>query len=384
MAKTKYEITADPDTIIILQNPDAAFASWSLTGGGRDHMALAHESAVDNSAVDNPAVEYSAVDNPVVEYSAVDEITPGGAEQETDLIIANEANKSNSTEGDEVWYYVSRRHLTAVSPKFERVLVDANWKEGTRDENDGLFHVSATDWDSEALRYFLQVLHLRNSQVPREVSLEMLAKIAVLIDFYDCAEALEPFTERWVEHARVVSPVPSDFCRDLILWMCIAWVLKLPNEFLQTTRVAIKENDREFPTLGLPITACVDRIEESRTQAIDTIFSQLQSLLEELGSPQYQCPSGYPFECGSMLYGALTKEMDLQQLLPAPVAPYSGLSMVEVYKRIQRIRSPVWFFSGHRQKQIQHSCDLRVKVMAIADSATRLAIGPGLEDFKSH
>jgi hypothetical protein len=31
----------------------------------------------------------------------------------------------------------------------------------------------------------------------------MLAKIAVWIDLYDCAEALESFTERWIEYLRV-------------------------------------------------------------------------------------------------------------------------------------------------------------------------------------
>jgi hypothetical protein len=132
-----------------------------------------------------------------------------------------------------------------------------DWKEGYRDENDGLYHVPARDWDSEALLYVLQILHLRYGQVPRTIPLEMLAKIAVLIDFYDCAEALESFTERWIEYLRVAAPVPSYFCRDLMLWMCIAWVLKLPQELVQATTVAIRRDDQELSTLGLPIMICV-------------------------------------------------------------------------------------------------------------------------------
>lgn len=67
--------------------------------------------------------------------------------------------------------------------------------------NDGLYHVPAEDWDGEALLCVLQVLHLHNSQVPRTVSLEMLAKIAVLVDFYKCADTAGPY------NLSILSPV---------------------------------------------------------------------------------------------------------------------------------------------------------------------------------
>ena len=241
MPRFEIKIDAKADTAIILKNPNASFAVWSLAEvDGEvdgDTTAFAHGSTANEPIFGD---------------------TDQGASNEV-AIVADEASEANSTdtEGDEIWYYVSRRHLVSASPTLERMLSGTNWKEGVRSEEDNLYHVPAKDWDSEALLCVLQVLHLRNGQVPRTVSLETLAKIVVLIDFYDCAEALESFTERWVEHLRVTAPVPSYFCRDLMLWMCVAWVLRLPQEFVQTTTVAVRRDDRELSTLGLPITICV-------------------------------------------------------------------------------------------------------------------------------
>jgi hypothetical protein len=234
MPKSSYEIDARADTVIILKNPNTSFAPWNLAEIGGDTTEFAHESTINDSISRD-------------------------ADQEASIEVATVADEPNpaNTEEDEVWYYVSRRHLGSASPILDRMLSGTDWKEGARDETDSLYHVPAEDWDSEALLCVLQILHLRNGQVPRKISLEMLAKIAFLIDFYNCAEALESFTERWIEHLKVTAPVPSYFCRDLMLWMCIAWVLKLPQEFVQTTTVAIRRDDQELSTLGLPIMTCI-------------------------------------------------------------------------------------------------------------------------------
>jgi hypothetical protein len=237
MPRSNNKIDAKADTVIILKNPNTSFAPWSLAEDGEDITKFAHESTVNDP-------------------------TSGATDQGASMgvaIVADDTGESNpaNIEEDEVWYYVSRRHLVSASPTMDRMLSGTDWKEGIRNENDGLYHVRVEDWDSEALLLVLQILHLRNSQVPRTVSLEMLGKISVLIDFYNCAEALESFTERWIEHLRVAAPVPSYLCRDLMLWMCIAWVLKLPQEFAQTTTVAIRRDEQELPTLGLPIVTCI-------------------------------------------------------------------------------------------------------------------------------
>ncbi|KAH8730304.1 hypothetical protein GQ44DRAFT_701142 [Phaeosphaeriaceae sp. PMI808] len=352
------------------------------------------EPNVEHTAPEEPNIEGAAPEDPPIEQYAVGEAAfeePAITIQEAEMEVygqtmrpAGYLSDGNLVErqdiDEEICYYVSSRHLTLASPKFERMLAGGRWKEGVRHETDGLYHIDAEDWDKEALLLLLEVLHHRNRRVPRRVSLEMLAKIAVLIDYYNCAEALEAFTEQWIEHLKVDSPVPSHFCRDLMLWMCIAWVLRLPHEFVQATTVAVRRDSDNLSTLGLPVNICVDRIEQIRREAIGTIFSQLQDLLQEYRSPQYFCPSGGSFECGSIHYGALTKELELHGLLPVPVAPFTGLSTPGLCIKLQQIRSPMWW--SHPRKGRQHPCSLSGRVMAITDTATRLAYGPELKDFE--
>lgn len=236
MPKSSYKIDTRADTVIILKNPNTSFAPWNLAEVDEDTTNFANKSTVNDSTSGD---------------------ADKGASSETTVADDTRESDPANTEEAEVSYYVSRRHLVSASSTLDRMISGIDWKEGNLDENDGLYHVPAQDWDSEALLYVLQILHLRNGQVPRTIPLEMLAKIAVLIDFYDCAEALESFTERWIEYLRATAPVPSYFCRDLMLWMCIAWVLKLPQEFVQATTVAIRRDDQELSTLGLPIMICV-------------------------------------------------------------------------------------------------------------------------------
>lgn len=116
-------------------------------------------------------------------------------------------------------------------------------------------------------------------------------------------------------------------------------------------------------------------------QEIGIIFSQLHDLLEKSRSQLYRCPHDDSYEYGSILYGALFKEMELQGLLPIPTAPYHDLSASELCTKMQRIRSPTWCRPG-KSKKSQHGCNLAEKVMAIADPVTRLANGPESKHFE--
>jgi hypothetical protein len=195
MPKSSYKMDTRVDTVIILKNLNTNFAPWNLAEVDEDTTNFANKSTVNDSTAGDAGK---------------------GASSET--IVADDTSESDpaNTEEAEVSYYVSRRHLVSASSALDRMISGADWKEGNLDENDSLYHVPAQDWDSEALLYVLQILHLRNGQVPRTIPLEMLAKIAVLIDFYDCAEVLESFIERWIEYLE--SPLP--FHRTFAAILC--------------------------------------------------------------------------------------------------------------------------------------------------------------------
>lgn len=233
MSKVFHDIDPNGDTLLILRNPNVSCASWGPDEAGNDALASSTDEETDATTSAQADTSRTSSCEPKLVDDCVSE--------------------------EEIHYRVSSRHLTLASERFEHMLAEENWKEGKRNDDDGLYHVFAEDWDSEALLVLLDVLHHRNRRVPRTVSLGMLAKLAVLIDYYSCAEALESFTERWVKHLKETSPIPSCVCRDLLLWMCIAWVLQLGDEFLQTTTVAIRRENEDLPTLGLPIVPCVSK-----------------------------------------------------------------------------------------------------------------------------
>jgi hypothetical protein len=82
----------------------------------------------------------------------------------------------------------------------------------------------------------------------------MLAKIAVLVDYYELvgAEVIERDTSGWIAHLRRVA-IPSSYCRDLVLWIWISQLFQMSKEFEQATAVAIRESQGCLQTLGLPI-----------------------------------------------------------------------------------------------------------------------------------
>ena len=78
----------------------------------------------------------------------------------------------------------------SASPWFNRVLKKHGCGESGRNEQDGHFHVRG-EWGEDAFLILMNIFHLQNDKVPEKVTLQTLAKIAVLVDYYDCAVAVK-------------------------------------------------------------------------------------------------------------------------------------------------------------------------------------------------
>jgi hypothetical protein len=182
---------------------------------------------------------------------------PSSAVQRTPSLPAQkDPEEPEEPEEESIHYHVSSRHLMLSSPIFKRMLTQNGFAESVRNELDGLFHIPALYWDAEAFLIVLQIVHGRNKQVPREVTLEMLAKIAVLEDYYYFGEALDVFTEVWIQKL-VMSPIPTVYDRDLVLWIWIAWVFDIEEQFKEATFTAIMQSTESLRTLDLPIPTIV-------------------------------------------------------------------------------------------------------------------------------
>jgi hypothetical protein len=274
MAKKIHKIVPAADTIIVLRSRQVCFAVWDrgdtevvvtgqqASGSGPSLPESTENDAVQEAFIDTEetSVEETAAEETAAEETAAEETAAEETAAEktaTDELISEE----------EIHYEVCSYQLRQASPKFRSMLSGGNWNESIPNEDDGCYHIHAEDWDEEALLILLNVLHFRNNNVPQSASLDMLAKIVVLAEYYNCLEAVKLLTHLWIKDLKSITSLPSEHCRDLMLWMCIAWVLRLPEEFTHTTAIAIKQSRKEeLPTLGLPITGFVGRSVPSSLQ----------------------------------------------------------------------------------------------------------------------
>lgn len=233
MTKVVHKIDPNPDTIIILKNPlvNVDFAIWNDSN--------AKNVDAKNSIPQETTAKETTIEEPVGEPDE-----PGNSNHKV------------------IHYHVSSRHLKLGSCHFERMLSGGTWKEGIPDETDGRYYITIEDWDEDALLILLNVFHLRNRKVPRSLSLIMLAKIAMLVEYYDCAEAVELSTEIWINCLKKDNNehIPKVPCQDLMLWMYISWVFRLSEVFTQTTAIMIKQSKQnELYISDLPIARFIGR-----------------------------------------------------------------------------------------------------------------------------
>ncbi|KAF1960015.1 hypothetical protein CC80DRAFT_438439 [Byssothecium circinans] len=377
MPITVHEIDPNADTIIILTNPCTNFAPWE--------DAASTTSANEESTQE---AEETATKAPVLEDGAAKELQLGAKEEqdENPLSLPDEPPKEDEDEG--IQYMVSSRHLAIASGYFKSSLAKKGWLEGVPSKVDGKYHLDASAWDPDAFLILLNVLHLHNRKVPRAISLEMLARIAVLVDYYRCAEAVEVFADVWITKARTDSPVPTKYGRDLMLWMLISWVFKLPSEFTTTTEIAIRQcrtptiQDMELP-IPKPI---LDAIEHKRYQMINELVETLHVQLLNYRRDGYSCPQGSDnnFMCSSVLLGALTKEMDrMGYLSPRPEVPFNGLSFERLCTEVGEMRTPIWHYkpANRCSDYYSHSCSFSGKIQSSIEMITGKGVGLDLHTF---
>lgn len=290
MVLTVHIIDPDADTVIVLTNPSTSFAPWvpvaaepveesiasieevptfdSYRGlskaqkkklekqqkADRMQMKLAEErraiAETEGSTIGAERVEH-ANGFPMGEGSATATVPEVSLPQHGEDSPSPEPAQINEPVEEEIHYHVSSRHLQLASSWFKRALTKEAWAES--ELVDGQYRISAQDWDEDALLLVLNILHLRNKQVPRTVSLDMLAKIAILVDYYSCGEAVELFTDMWIKDAKMKAAVPQSYCRDLVLWIWISWVFDLSQQFAKATAVAVSQCTEAMQTLNLPI-----------------------------------------------------------------------------------------------------------------------------------
>jgi hypothetical protein len=382
--------------ILILQNRNVAFAVWDE--GQPEPEPTSVESAqlleLDSSSnQDQPsAQEGSSPMEQIAGSSSPDEQSHSFAATGLYSESLDETSSMMSeSEQPGVRMRVSSSHLILASPYFKRML-RGDWKEACTLRAEGRLTIYVEeDWDPDALLILMNIIHGHTRKVTRTVSLEMLAKLAVLVDYYQCPEVVEVFSEMWINQLK--GTLPETYSRDLILWICISWVFHQSYEFEVTTGIALMQSEGPMQTLRLPIpkiivgrfavrlrnttplTTRTEKIDQQRQESIDQIITALHDLLDGFRESREPCS----FECDSILLGALTKQMHTRGLFsPRPALPLLGFNFATTAKSIRDIHSPVWISVNDSRK---HKCRLPTRIHPIIDRVEKGMKGLALKDI---
>lgn len=300
MNQIVHEIVSHFDTIIVLKNPCIDFAEWGqpVASTAEEIEEATQEYLAEKKRRESKKSETVAVPCTCHKEQLADAGTappdnggPGSAinlmEENTKMngksifdveapekreiinnsskIVENETQgvepvpeiTAEPTEEEGIRFRVCAGNLMSASASLNIALKRNGWMESYRVSEDKCFHISAEDWDEEAFVILMNIFHLRNRRVPREISLELLAKIAILADYYKCDESIELFIDKWVENLIAKTPIPTTYCRDLILWVWISWTFKLSDLFKRATAVVIEQCTEPVQNLALPIPAWI-------------------------------------------------------------------------------------------------------------------------------
>ncbi|CAF3451611.1 unnamed protein product [Fusarium graminearum] len=222
----------------------------------------------------------------------------------TSLQASNYGERSTNLPGQvEIRMLVSGTHLVLASSYFEKMF-SGPFVEGNADHRSGLRQVTASDWDPKAFNIVLTVIHGYHRDVPRSLDLEMLAKVAMIVDYYECHEIFELYAEIWI--GRLQSEVPTVYGRDCILCLFISWVFSQPEMFQAMTQLALRYSGKIIEAGDIPIPSNIlDQINEARLNYLNTMSTATYDLLDRLQGGEVECS----YECSAMLLGVLTKEL---------------------------------------------------------------------------
>ncbi|KAL7942943.1 hypothetical protein V8C42DRAFT_330844 [Trichoderma barbatum] len=317
MEPTLYEIDPNGDTLLVLLRANAPFAELPL-------FSMPQEERTQSAS------------------------TPGDD-------AADKSQEAGSKAA--VYMRLSSKHLTLASAHFQKLAAN-NWKQTPEADYSTWvvnakgwnyrYQFSAHSWDEEAVRILMDILHGRTAKVPREVKLEMLAKIAVLVEYYQCHEAVGFFAQTWLSIPSI-QQVHGVGQRNYMLRLVASLVFP-ENEsrpFLMLTEKIIQKSSGPIVSLGLPIRQdVINALNKRREDAIFHILAGLGGIKKRLCEDKEPCS----FECSSIYLGALYKAMDKMNIVePHPFDPYHGLSIWILEQSIRSIREPDWKSNCLRQ-----------------------------------
>ncbi|KAL3440911.1 hypothetical protein BJX65DRAFT_316080 [Aspergillus insuetus] len=289
MDRVTHVSNPDGEVIIVLQNPNAPFAELK------------------------PAPEW------IMAEESVAKPTSGPVEEP----VAEPAEEPVEEEPAELGFTKQK-------------ILTGGWKESITYLQRGSVEITTDSWDVNALLIMLRIIHCQSYQIPQKLTLEMLAKVAVLADYHDCREALGFLANTGINS--LDESIPVTYGSDLMLWEWVSWFFHLPAQFKQATSTVMSSSSNWIDSMGLPIpNKVMESMNSHRQGAIPSVVNRLDKTRDEfMGGTQ-----GCSLECRSIMYGALTLQMRSNALLaPTPIAPFPNSNYKTLVQKVLSFTPP--------------------------------------------
>jgi len=139
----------------------------------------------------------------------------GGEEQGTFRILVSSASMSVASSVFEAMFYgrfAEGQALSSTNPR----------------------EIALPDDSPTSMLLLCQIIHMKTSDIPRQLELNALADFAILCDKYDCVDAVRAWSRVWVLELLAKPEAPG--FEKLIM---VTYALDLPDEFCKVTRSLI-------------------------------------------------------------------------------------------------------------------------------------------------
>ena len=135
---------------------------------------------------------------------------------------------------------ISSLKLTSSSRYFQAMLEGSGFREGKELKEHGFVEIELLDPEDEptAMMIVLGILYGNNIQVPIELDLPTLNKVAVLVDKYQWHELVTPHAISWFDSLLDSRGLPDAFDKTFLMWLWIAWLFGMKDHFKALSRVA--------------------------------------------------------------------------------------------------------------------------------------------------
>jgi hypothetical protein len=142
----------------------------------------------------------------------------------------------------QIRYQVSSKILSTASRYFNN-LFNGSFREAHELQEQGFVRgITTENCETEAQTILLSIFHCNTIDVPLEIDIGTALEIAILIDKWDCFQAVSFHAKVWNNYLTVsfLDEYSNEYSSDILAWICVAWIFWNEALFVKATAAAIK------------------------------------------------------------------------------------------------------------------------------------------------